>query len=163
MMESFDIIVVGGGHAGVEAALVAHRFGMNVALFTLNMDVVGRMPCSPSIGGLAKSHLVKEIDALGGIMAEVADETAISYRVLNTKKGPAVRATRTQNDRKMYESAVKSRVEDSGVHIRQTRVDSIETKDGCITGIRDRTRHNVSCQGSHSNGRHLSLRPHPHR
>ena len=94
-MESFDIIVVGGGHAGVEAALVAHRLGMNVALFTLNMDTVGRMPCSPSIGGLAKSHLVKEIDALGGIMAEVADETAISYRVLNTKKGPAVRATRT--------------------------------------------------------------------
>jgi tRNA uridine 5-carboxymethylaminomethyl modification enzyme len=137
-MESFDIIVVGGGHAGVEAALVAHRFKMNVALFTLNMDTVGRMPCSPSIGGLAKSHLVKEIDALGGIMAEVADETAISYRVLNTKKGPAVRATRTQNDRKMYESAVKSRVEDAGVHIRQTRVDSIETKDGCITGIRDR-------------------------
>src|SRR5208283_1073058 len=129
-MESFDIIVVGGGHAGVEAALVAHRLGTNVALFTLNMDVVGRMPCSPSIGGLAKSHLVKEVDALGGIMAEVADETAIQYRVLNTKKGPAVRATRTQNDRRMYEAAVKARVEDSGIHIRQARIDAVEVKNG---------------------------------
>src|SRR5512137_748522 len=115
-MEQFDIIVVGGGHAGVEAALAACKLGMNTALFTLNMDTVGRMPCSPSIGGLAKSHLVKEIDALGGIMAEVADETAIQYRLLNTKKGPAVRATRTQNDRRLYEDAVKTRVEGSGVH-----------------------------------------------
>ena len=138
-MEDFDIIVVGGGHAGVEAALAAHRLGLNVALFTLNMDTVGRMPCSPSIGGLAKSHLVKEVDALGGIMAEVADETAIQYRVLNTKKGPAVRATRTQNDRRMYEAAVKTRVEDSGIHIRQTRIDAVEVRNGRVTGVRDRT------------------------
>jgi len=138
-MEDFDIIVVGGGHAGVEAALAAHRLGLNVALFTLNMDTVGRMPCSPSIGGLAKSHLVKEVDALGGIMGEVADETAIQYRVLNTKKGPAVRATRTQNDRRMYEAAVKARVEDSGIHIRQARIDAVEVKNGRVTGVRDRT------------------------
>ena len=122
----------------MEAALAAHRLGMDVALFTLDMDTVGRMPCSPSIGGLAKSHLVKEIDALGGIMAEVADETAIGYRTLNTKKGPAVRATRTQNDRRLYESAARARVESSGIHIRQTRVDAVEVKNGHITGIRDR-------------------------
>jgi tRNA uridine 5-carboxymethylaminomethyl modification enzyme len=137
-VETFDIIVIGGGHAGVEAALAACRLGMNTALFTLNMDTVGRMPCSPSIGGLAKSHLVKEIDALGGIMAEVADETAIQYRLLNTKKGPAVRATRTQNDRKLYESAVKARLEDSGVHLFQTRIDSLEVKDSKVMGVRDR-------------------------
>jgi tRNA uridine 5-carboxymethylaminomethyl modification enzyme len=138
-MEVFDIIVVGGGHAGAEAAHAAGRLGLNVALFTMNMDTIGRMPCSPSIGGLAKSHLVKEIDALGGIMAQAADETAIQYRVLNTKKGPAVRATRTQNDRRLYESAIKSRIENSCVHLRQARVDGIEVKDSRVIGVIDHT------------------------
>ena len=78
-MEEFDIIVVGGGHAGAEAAYAASKLGLRVAMITMNMDAIGRMPCSPSIGGLAKSHLVKEIDALGGLMAEVADQTAIQY------------------------------------------------------------------------------------
>ena len=138
-MERFDLIIVGGGHAGAEAAWAASKFGLSIALFTMNMDTVGRMPCSPSIGGLAKSHLVKEIDALGGIMAEAADETAIQYRVLNTKKGPAVRATRTQNDRRLYESAVRSRIERSGVHLRQARVDRIVVQDSRVTGVVDHT------------------------
>jgi len=138
-MEAFDIIVVGGGHAGAEAAHAAGRLGLDVALFTMNLDTIGRMPCSPSIGGLAKSHLVKEIDALGGIMAQAADETAIQYRVLNTKKGPAVRATRTQNDRRLYESAIKSRIENSGVHLRQARIDLIEVTDSRVTGVVDHT------------------------
>ncbi len=138
-MEHFDIIVVGGGHAGAEAAYAASRLGLNVALFTMNMDTIGRMPCSPSIGGLAKSHLVKEIDALGGIMARAADETAIQYRVLNTKKGPAVRATRTQNDRRLYEAAVKEKIEAADIHLRQARVDSIETDGPAVTGVIDQT------------------------
>jgi len=137
-VESFDVIVVGGGHAGVEAALAAKRLGMDTALFTLSADTIGRMPCSPSIGGLAKSHLVREVDALGGVMGEVADETAVSYRVLNTKKGPAVRATRTQNDRRRYEAAVKRRVEEAGIHIRQVRVDSLEIEGSRVVGVRDR-------------------------
>ncbi|HHO76473.1 MAG TPA: tRNA uridine-5-carboxymethylaminomethyl(34) synthesis enzyme MnmG [Deltaproteobacteria bacterium] len=138
-MERFDIIVVGGGHAGAEAAYAASKFGISTALFTMNMDTIGRMPCSPSIGGLAKSHLVKEIDSLGGIMARAADDTAIQYRVLNTKKGPSVRSTRTQNDRKLYEAAVKARLETSGIHLRQARVDSIEVDGNTVTGIIDQT------------------------
>jgi tRNA uridine 5-carboxymethylaminomethyl modification enzyme len=138
-MEHFDIIIIGAGHAGAEAAWAASKFGVSTALYTMNMDTAGRMPCSPSIGGLAKSHLVKEIDALGGIMAEVADETAIQYRVLNTKKGPAVRATRTQNDRRLYESAVKARLEGSGVHLRQARIDRIVAEDARVTGVYDHT------------------------
>ncbi|HDP25559.1 MAG TPA: tRNA uridine-5-carboxymethylaminomethyl(34) synthesis enzyme MnmG [Deltaproteobacteria bacterium] len=138
-MQDFDIIIIGGGHAGAEAALAADKLGMNVALFTINLDTIGRMPCSPSVGGLAKSHLVKEIDALGGIMAEVADETSLGYRVLNTKKGPAVRATRTQNDRVLYEQTVKTRIENSGIHLRQARIDSIDVKDSHVIGVRDRT------------------------
>lgn len=136
-MEKFDIIIIGAGHAGAEAAYAASKFGLEVALFTMDMDTAGRMPCSPSIGGLAKSHLVKEIDALGGLMAQVADETAIQYRVLNTRKGPAVRATRTQNDRRLYESAVKSRLEGSCVHLRQARIDRIEVKDSRVAGVTD--------------------------
>lgn len=138
-MDQFDIIVIGAGHAGAEAAFAASKSGLSVALFTMNMDTVGRMPCSPSIGGLAKSHLVKEIDALGGIMAQVADETAIQYRVLNTKKGPAVRATRTQNDRRLYEEAVKSRMENAAIHLRQAHIDSVEVTEGKVTGVTDHT------------------------
>lgn len=136
-MERFDIVIIGAGHAGAEAAYAASKFGLEAALFTLDMDTVGHMPCSPSIGGLAKSHLVKEIDALGGIMAGAADETAIQYRVLNTRKGPAVRATRTQNDRRLYESAVKSRLECSGIHLRQARIDSIVVEGSRVRGVVD--------------------------
>lgn len=136
-MERFDIIVVGGGHAGAEAAFAAAKMGVSVALMTINLDTIGRMPCSPSIGGLAKSHLVKEIDALGGIMAEAADETAIQYRLLNTKKGPAVQATRTQNDRRRYEAAIKYRLECSEVHLRQAKVVRIMATDGRVTGVID--------------------------
>lgn len=167
-MERFDIIVIGGGHAGAEAACAAARLGCTVALFTLNLDTIGRMPCSPSIGGLAKSHLVKEIDALGGIMAEAADATAIQYRVLNTKKGPAVRATRSQNDRRRYEEAIQTRLERSAVHLRQAKVDQLVVQDGQVAGVIDRTgaftaaRAIVIATGTFLSGRiHIGARQYP--
>src|SRR3972149_5379314 len=99
MGKSFDIIVVGAGHAGCEAALAAARMGLSTIVLTMNLDTIGQMSCNPAIGGIAKGHLVREIDALGGEMARAIDETAIQMRTLNDSKGPAVRATRAQADR----------------------------------------------------------------
>src|SRR5512143_384737 len=107
MADSYDVIVVGVGHAGCEAALVAARMGCRTLALTIHLDSIAHMPCSPSIGGVGKGHLVKEIDALGGEMARITDQTAIQFRWLNTKKGPAVRGTRTQNDKARYRGAMK--------------------------------------------------------
>ena len=111
--QSYDLIVVGAGHAGCEAALAAARMGCSVLLLAIDLDKVAAMPCSPSIGGMAKGQLVKEIDALGGEMAKVTDRTAIQYRTLNTKKGPAVQSSRTQNDKNRYHTAMKAVLEGS--------------------------------------------------
>ena len=127
----YDIIVIGAGHAGCESALAAARTGLCTLVITLNLDTIGQMSCNPAIGGIAKGHLVKEIDSLGGEMGKAIDETAIQMRTLNDSKGPAVRATRAQADRALYRSRMKRVLEHTpGLHLRQGSVDSLITAAG---------------------------------
>jgi len=138
--KKYDIIVVGAGHAGCEAALASARMGCSVLLMAIDLDKVAVMPCSPSIGGMAKGQLVKEIDALGGEMAKITDKTAIQYRTLNTKKGPAVHSSRTQNDRTRYHMAMKAVVEKQpNLDLKQAMVERIVVENGNVVGVEDQT------------------------
>ncbi len=138
--KNYDIIVVGAGHAGCEAALAAARMGCSVLLLAIDLDKVAAMPCSPSIGGMAKGQLVREIDALGGEMARVTDQTAIQYRVLNTRKGPAVQSSRTQNDKNRYHRVMKAVLEkQANLDLKQAMVERLVKEDGRVAGIEDAT------------------------
>lgn len=132
----YDIIVVGAGHAGIEACLAAARMGCKTLMLTLNLDHIGQMSCNPAIGGIGKGHLVKEIDALGGEMAQAIDETGIQFRILNTKKGPAVRASRAQADKALYRQRMKRVLENCvGLTLRQGSVERLIVEDGAVIGV----------------------------
>jgi tRNA uridine 5-carboxymethylaminomethyl modification enzyme len=132
----FDVIVIGGGHAGTEACLAAARMGCRTLLLSHNIETLGQMSCNPAIGGIGKSHLVREVDALGGIMAQAADKAGIQFRVLNARKGPAVRATRVQADRALYKAAVRSALENQdNLLIFQQAVDDVITEGDKVTGV----------------------------
>ncbi len=136
-IDSFDVAVIGAGHAGCEAALAAARMGCKTIVTVINVDTIGAMSCNPAIGGLAKGHLVREIDALGGEMARNIDETSIQFRKLNTSKGPAVRSSRAQADRLLYRLRMKNILENQeNLTIRQAVVDSIIVENGRVTGIK---------------------------
>ena len=137
---SYDVIVIGAGHAGCEAAHAAAKMGCRTLLVTIDMDKIASMPCSPSIGGMAKGQLVKEIDALGGLMAKICDSSAIQYKTLNTRKGPAVHSTRTQNDKFLYSKNMKTAIENTpNLDLKQAMIEELVIKDDCVTGVVDQT------------------------
>ncbi|MBH1988271.1 MAG: tRNA uridine-5-carboxymethylaminomethyl(34) synthesis enzyme MnmG [Burkholderiales bacterium] len=170
--QEFDVIVVGGGHAGTEAALAAARMGCATLLLTHNIETLGQMSCNPSIGGIGKGHLVKEVDALGGAMAEATDEGGIQFRILNASKGPAVRATRAQADRILYKAAIRHRLENQpNLWVFQQAVDDLMVEGdgegarvvGAVTqvGIRFRARAVVLTAGTFLDGKvHIGLQNH---
>ena len=132
----FDVIVVGAGHAGIEASLAAAKMGLKTAVITINLDNIGQMSCNPAIGGLAKGHLVREIDALGGEMGKAIDKTGIQFRTLNTKKGPAVRSSRAQADMFQYKTYMKKALESAdNLTIVQSMVDSLIASSGKAWGV----------------------------
>jgi tRNA uridine 5-carboxymethylaminomethyl modification enzyme len=134
--EIYDVIVVGAGHAGIEACLAAARMGCSTLMLTLNLDHIGQMSCNPAIGGIGKGHLVKEIDALGGEMGRAIDETGIQFRILNTKKGPAVRASRAQADKALYRARMKRVLESCpNLSLRQGSVENLMVEDGTVRGV----------------------------
>ena len=163
--QEFDVIVVGGGHAGTEAALASARMGCKTLLLSHNIETLGQMSCNPSIGGIGKGHLVKEVDALGGAMALATDEGGIQFRILNSSKGPAVRATRAQADRILYKAAIRRKLENQpNLWLFQQAVDDLMVEGdrvvGAVTqvGIKFRSRTVVLTAGTFLDGKiHVGL------
>ena len=131
----FDVIIVGGGHAGCEAAAAASRMGARTGLVTMRADRIGEMSCNPAIGGLGKGHLVREIDALDGIMGRAIDRAGIQFRMLNKSRGPAVYGPRAQADRKLYREAVQQFIADAGVTVIEAAVGDLIVEDGTCCGV----------------------------
>src|ERR1039457_2358703 len=134
--EQFDVVVVRAGHAGCEAAMAAARMGLRTALFTLNLDLIAQMSCNPAIGGIAKGHLVREVDALGGVMGEVADACGIQFRLLNTSRGPAVWSPRAQCDKALYRVKMREVLEgQKGLFIKQAEVVDLVVESCQLSGV----------------------------
>src|SRR5687767_15272505 len=134
--ENFDVLVIGAGHAGCEAASASARMGCETALVTISLDMIGQMSCNPAVGGVAKGHLVREIDALGGIMGRIIDRTGIQFRLLNRSRGPAVQAPRAQADRMRYRTEMRRTLEATpNLHLRQGKVVDFVIRNGRIAGV----------------------------
>src|SRR6516164_3185947 len=136
MPEKYDVVVIGAGHAGCEASRACARLGLKTALVTMNLDLIAQMSCNPAIGGIAKGHLVREIDALGGVMAEVTDAVGIQFRLLNISRGPAVWSPRAQCDKKMYRVRMREVLEqEPNLRIKQAEVAALDIADGRVNGV----------------------------
>src|SRR5438105_5808562 len=137
MLNPYDVIVVGAGHAGCEAARACGRMGLRTAMVTMNLDLIAQMSCNPAIGGIAKGHIVREVDALGGVMGEVTDAVAIQFRLLNTSRGPAVWSPRAQCDKKLYRQRMKEVLEsEPNLQIKQAEVAGLVVEDKRVTGLK---------------------------
>src|SRR6201986_2307979 len=142
----YEVVIVGGGHAGCEAARAGARLGLRTAMITMNADLIAQMSCNPAIGGIAKGHLVREIDALGGVMGEVTDAVGIQFRLLNTSRGPAVWSPRAQCDKKQYRSPMKTVLErEPNLSIKQAEVAALVIEDGRVNGVELMDGRNLRC------------------